>query len=242
MPLPKIATPTYELILPSTEKKITYRPFLVKEEKLLIIAQQSEDPEQITNAIKTVIKNCIITRGVKVEQLSSFDIEYLFLNLRARSIGEIIEVMIVCPDDNETKVKVEINIDDIKFKPNPEHSKDIKLDDTLTLRMRYPSLSQFLKNNFNLSENEVGVEDTFEIIASCIDTVYSDDTVWAADECTDKELMQFIESLSPKHFKMIQKFFDTMPELTHEVEVFNPKTEIKSKYTIEGLSNFFTSG
>ena len=156
MPLPRIATPTYELVLPSSNRKIKYRPFLVKEEKILIIAMESEDQKQITNAIKTVINNCILTRGTKVDKLSTFDIEYLFLNIRGKSVGENVEVILTCPDDNTTQVPVMIPLDEIKVDINPEHTKDIKLDENLTMRMKYPSLSEFVSNNFIiLSDNVV---------------------------------------------------------------------------------------
>jgi len=152
MPLPKIATPTYELVIPSTKKKIKYRPFLVKEEKVLILAMESEDTKQIASAVKDVIKNCIITRGVKVEELSTFDIEYLFLNIRGKSVGEEVEVLITCPDDGTTKVPTVIDLDSIQVQYDEEHSRDIKLDDSLTLRMRYPSMNEFIQNNFVVSD------------------------------------------------------------------------------------------
>ena len=148
MPLPKIATPTYELVIPSTKKKIKYRPFLVKEEKVLIVAMESEDTKQIASAVKDVIKNCIVTRGVKVEELSTFDIEYLFLNIRGKSVGEEVEVLVTCPDDGTTKVPTFIDLDSIQIQYDEKHSRDIKLDDSLTLRMRYPSMNEFIQNNF----------------------------------------------------------------------------------------------
>ena len=149
MPLPKIATPTYELELPSTEQTIQYRPFLVKEEKVLVIALESEDTKQITTAIKSVIKNCILTKGIKVETLPTFDIEYLFLNIRGKSVGEEIEVNLVCPDDEETQVSTVINLDDIKVQKNEDHTNQIKIDKSIMMEMRYPSLEQFIKNNFD---------------------------------------------------------------------------------------------
>lgn len=237
MPLPKIATPTYELTVPSTNKKIKFRPFLVKEEKILIIAQESDDPKQISNAVKDVISNCILTRGIKVNDLSSFDIEYLFLNIRGKSVGETVEVLITCPDDGVTKVPMEINLDEIKVKIDPKHSRDIKLDDSLTLRLKYPSMDEFIKNNF-VGEN-YSITDTFELIYSCIDQVYNKEESWSAVECTKKELAEFIEQLSPQQFRQIETFFETMPKLSHEIEVFNPKTEVKSKVVLEGLSSFF---
>ena len=238
MPLPTISTPTYELTLPSSDKKIKYRPFLVKEEKILIIAMESQDSKQIARAIKDVLSKCILSRGIKVEKLSTFDIEYLFLNVRGKSVGEHIEVMVTCPDDGKTQVPMSINIDSIKVQKNEEHDKDIKLDDTYTLRMKYPSLAEFTKTNFG-SMNEMKVDDTFELIASCIDQVYSEEESWSHQECTKKELSDFIESLNSNQFKMVEKFFETMPKLSHTVKVTNPNTKVESEIKIEGLQSFF---
>ena len=238
MPLPTISTPTYELTLPSSDKKIKYRPFLVKEEKILILAMESEDTKQIASSIKNVISKCILSRGIKVEKLSTFDIEYLFLNIRGKSVGEHIEVMVTCPDDGKTQVPMSINIDSIKVQKNDEHNKDIKLDDTYTLRMKYPSLAEFTKTNFG-SMNEMKVDDTFELIASCIDQVYSEEESWSHQECTKKELSDFIESLNSNQFKMVEKFFETMPKLSHTVKVTNPNTKVESEIKIEGLQSFF---
>ena len=237
MPLPKISTPTYELELPSTGKKIKYRPFLVKEEKILIIAMESEDEKQITNAIKDVISSCIITRGVKVEQLSTFDIEYLFLNIRGKSVGEEVEVMVTCPDDGVTQVPTSINLDDIKVQKDKKHNRDIKLDDSLILRMKYPSLEEFIKNNF--SGQEITVDNTFDLICSCVEQVYSEEESWSASDCTRKELKQFLDQLSSKQFKEIETFFETMPKLSHTVSVTNPETGVKSDIVLEGLTAFF---
>lgn len=238
MPLPKIATPTYELELPSNKKTIQYRPFLVKEEKILIIAMESQDTKQIANAVKTVISNCIITKGVKINDLSTFDIEYLFLNIRGKSVGESVDVLITCPDDGTTQVPISINLDEIKVNVSKEHSKDIKLDDTLTLRMKYPSMQEFIKNNFNL-EDSISVEDTFDLITSCIDQVYSEEESWAASDCTSKELAEFLEQLDSSQFKQIEKFFETMPKLSHTIKVKNPNTKVESEVLLEGLSAFF---
>ena len=238
MPLPKIATPSYELELPSTGKTIQYRPFLVKEEKLLVIALESEDTKQITNAIKAVIRACILTKGVKVESLPTFDIEYLFLNIRGKSVGEQIEVMVTCPDDKKTQVPMSINIDTIKVKTDDAHSTDIKLDDIYTLRMKYPSLDEFIKSNFNFDSN-MNVDDTFDLIASCIDQVYSDEESWSHQECTKKELTEFVDQLNSSQFKEVEKFFETMPKLSHTVKVTNPNTKVESEIVLEGLQNFF---
>ena len=181
MPLPTIATPTYELILPSTGKKIKYRPFLVKEEKILILALESQDQSEITNAVKDVLKKCIMTRGIKVDSLLTFDIEYIFLNIRAKSIGESIKVVVKCPDDGVTEVPVTIYVDEIEVSRPEGHTTDIVLDKTMTLRMKYPSLSQFIESNFDVSMTpEETVEKTFKVIADCMDTVFTAEDAWEA--------------------------------------------------------------
>ena len=238
MGLPKISTPIYELEIPSLKKKIRYRPFLVKEEKILIIALESEDSKAIANAVKNVISNCILSKGIKIDDLSTFDIEYLFLNIRGKSVGESVDVLITCPDDETTQVPVSINLDEINVEENPKHSRDIKLDDTLTLRMRYPSMTEFIKNNFD-SGDSVSVDDTFDLIVSCIDQIYSEEESWTASDSTKKELLEFVEQLSSKQFKEVEKFFDTMPKLSHTIKVKNPKTGVESEVVLEGLSAFF---
>ncbi len=238
MPLPKIATPSYTLEIPSIKKEIKYRPFLVKEEKILIIAMESEDPKQISEAVKTVISNCVLSKGIKVEELSTFDIEYLFLNIRGKSVGETVDVLITCPDDEKTQVPVSINLDDIKVNISEDHSRDIKLDDNLTLRMKYPSMKEFIKTNFDRNFN-VSVDETFDLIISCIEQVYSEEESWSASDCTKKELAEFIEQLSSNQFKQIEKFFETMPKLTHTLKIKNPNTEVESEVVLEGLSSFF---
>lgn len=237
MPLPKISTPTYELALPSTGKKIKYRPFLVREEKVLIIAMESEDEKQIAEAVKDVISNCIITRNIKVDELSTFDIEYLFLNIRGKSVGEDVEVLVTCPDDGETQVPTVINLDEIKVQKGKGHSRDIVLDDALTMRMKYPSMEQFIKNNFGATE--LTVESTFEVISSCIEQVFNEEESWSTSDCTKKELNEFLEQLSSKQFKEIENFFETMPKLSHTVTVKNPNTGVESEIVLEGLNAFF---
>ena len=237
MPLPKIATPTYELVLPSSGRKIKYRPFLVKEEKILIIALESQDQKQITNAVKSILSSCIITKGTKVDKLATFDIEYLFLNIRGKSIGENIDVMVTCPDDEKTQVSTTINIDDIKVQTSEDHQKDIKLDDTYSLRMKYPSLGEFVSANF--SGENIKVQETFDLIASCIDQVYSKEESWTQEECTKKELNDFVESLNTNQFQEIEKFFETMPKLSHTVKIVNPNTKVENEIKLEGLQNFF---
>ena len=239
MPLPQIATPTYELVLPSTGKKIKYRPFLVKEEKILILALESENQKQITDAIKSTLKSCIETKGVKVDDLPTFDIEYIFLNIRGKSVGESLDVMITCPDDGETTVESKIYIDEIKVEKQKDHSRDVKLDENLTLRMKYPSLNQFIQNNFDFSTKEMSFQDSMDIIASCIDVVFNADESWAASDCTKKELNSWLETLNSSQFKEVEKFFETMPRLKHTVKVVNPNTEVESEVTLEGLTSFF---
>ena len=236
MPLPTIVTPSYELNLPSSGKKIKYRPFLVKEEKILILAIESGSMKDISRAIKDVLKNCILTKGVKIDELPTFDIEYLFLNIRSRSIGESIDLVITCPDDNETKVNKQIYIDEIEVKTDKDHNPDIKLDDTYTMRLKYPSLDQFIDENFNFDEAK---DNSFDIISSCIDIVYSDEEAWEAKDCTKKELLEFVERLNSSQFKEVEKFFDTMPKISHDIEVENPNTKVKSTVKLEGLASFF---
>ena len=238
MPLPKIATPTYELELPSTGKSISYRPFLVKEEKVLVIALESEDNKQITTAIKAVLKNCILTKGIKVEALPTFDIEFLFLNIRGKSVGEELEVNIICPDDGKTEVPVTINLDDIEVKKNENHTNKIKLDNTIMMEMKYPSLDQFIKSNFDFNEKNA-MDQSFDLIAGSIDKIYTEDEVWATADCTKKEVKEFLESMNSSQFKAIESFFETMPKLSHTVKVINPKTKVESDVVLEGLASFF---
>jgi len=238
MPLPTIVTPTYELELPSTGKKVKYRPFLVKEEKLLVLALETEDTKDISTAIKTVLKNCIQTRGVKVENLPTFDIEFLFLNIRGKSVGEEVEVNLIAPDDEETQVPVTISIDDIKIQKSEEHNSKVKLDDTLMMEMKYPSLDQFIKSNFDFTE-EVSMDQSFDLIASCIDKIYNEEEVWSTADCTKKEVKDFLEQMNSMQFKEIEKFFETMPKLSHSVTFTNPKTKVESTVVLEGLSSFF---
>ena len=238
MPLPKIATPTYELELPTTEQTVRYRPFLLKEEKLLVLALETEDTKQITTAIKTVLKSCVLTKGIKVEQLPTFDIEYLFLNIRGKSVGEELEVKVICPDDEKTEVPITIDLDEVKVQKSEGHNKQLKLDDTLMMEMRYPSLDQFIKNNFDFKD-ENQMEQSFDLIGSCIDKIYNEDEVWATADCTKKEVKEFLESMNSSQFKDIEKFFETMPKLSHTIKVKNPKTKVESEVVLEGLASFF---
>jgi len=240
MPLPKISTPTYELVLPSNGKKIKYRPFLVKEEKILIMALESEDMKQISSAIRTVISDCILTRGVKVDDLATFDIEYVFLNVRAKSVGETVEVNVTCPDDGETQVQVEIDIDLIKVQKDSNHSNIIKLDDNLSIKMKYPSLKQFVENNFEVNNSGDDVDKSLDVIAACIGQIFNEEESWDSSDSTKKELRDFVEQMNTKQFKDVEEFFNTMPKLSHTINVKNPKTGVESEVVLEGLASFFS--
>ena len=240
MPLPTIETPTYELKVPSSGKKIKYRPFLVKEEKILIIALESKDQNEITNAVKDVLKKCILTRGVKVDNFPTFDIEYIFLNIRAKSIGEDINLTVTCPDDGETQVPVTVYVDEIEVIKPEGHETDIVIDDKLTLRMKYPSLNQFVENNFEVDDDpETLVNKTFKVVADCIDTVFTEEDAWEAKDYSSDERIKFIEQLNSKQYKKVEKFFATMPKLSHTIEVINPNTKEKNSIVMEGLADFF---
>jgi hypothetical protein len=239
MPLPKVNTPTYELVLPSTNKKIKYRPFLVREEKILIMALETEDAKQITSSVIEILNACILTRGIKIEKLATFDIEYLFLNVRAKSVGESIDVNVTCPDDNKTTVEVKVDIDSIKIIKNKNHKDTVKLDDTLSLKLNYPSIEQFIENNFESSKGSE-ITSTLDMITSCIDMIYTDEESWNASETSKKDLEEFIEQLNTKQFRVIEGFFDTMPKLSHSIKVKNPKTDVESTVVLEGLAAFFS--
>ena len=237
MPLPQINAPTYELTIPSSKRKIRYRPFLVKEEKILVIAMESNDIGDIARAVKQVLGQCILTKGTKIDKLSTFDIEYLFLNVRGKSVGETVDIKVTCPDDGVTTVPVTVDLDAIQVTFNPEHDKDIILDDKLKMRMKYPSLDEFIKDNFQV--DNVGFEQSIEMIASCVDMIYSEDETWTSADFTQKEMVDFLEGLGSKQFKELEKFFTTMPKLTHEIKVKNPKTKKENTIKLEGLAAFF---
>ena len=239
MPLPKINTPTYELTLPSNNKKIKYRPFLVREEKILIMALETENSEDISNAVVDILSECILTKGVDVTKLATFDIEYLFLNVRSKSVGETVEVNVVCPDDNKTSVQMEINLDSIKVQKTRGHKNIIKLDDQYSMKLKYPSLDEFIGNNFDINEGSA-VDKSLSMISSCIEIVYDEEESWDASDSTKQELEEFVEQLNSKQFKSIEKFFETMPKLSHKVKVTNPTTEVESDVVLEGLASFFT--
>ena len=240
MPLPTIETPTYELKLPSSSKKVRYRPFLVKEEKILIIALESKNQNQITTAVTEVLKKCILTKGIDVDSLPTFDIEYLFLNIRAKSIGEDIKLNVTCPDDGETKVPVTIYVDEIKVIKPKDHKIDIVLDDKMSLRMKYPSLNQFIESNFDTEdEAETIVDKTFRVVADCMDTIFDGEDAWEAKDYSAQERLDFVQQLNSQQYKKVENFFSTMPKLSHTIEVVNPNTKEKGSVVLEGLADFF---
>ena len=236
MALPKLGYPTFELELPSTGKTIKYRPFLVKEEKVLLMALESKDEKQVVSAVKDLIKNCVITR-IKVDNLPSFDLEYLFLKIRGASIGENITLTVTCLDDNETQVEANININDVEiFKPEG-HDKKIMFDENTGLVMKYPSMKEFVDREF--LQKEMKTEDVYEFIADSIDQIFDSEEVYDSSTTTKKEFRTFVDSLTTKQFEKIQKFYETSPKLSHTFKVTNPKTNKESSYTIEGIQSFF---
>ena len=197
---------------------------------------ESQSDKEITRAVKNVLASCILTKGIKLDDLSTFDIEYLFLNIRGKSVGESVEVLVTCPDDNETKVPVQVNLDEIEVTTNADHQRDIQLDGSLSMRMKYPSMGEFIKSNFSV---DMKVNDTFDLVCSCIEQVYSEEESWAAADCTKKEMNEFLEQLNTTQFQKIEKFFETMPKLSHTIKVLNPKTKVESDVLLEGLTAFF---
>ena len=231
MALPEIATPTYTLTIPSTKKKVKYRPFLVKEQKILILAMENEDQEQILDAITNTIKACLITK-IDMTTLALFDIEYLFLQIRARSISEEIEMRVTCADDGETTVDVKFMVDDVKVSFPKGHTNIIKLDNDLTIEMQYPDLDYFTKINF--MDEKV---DEYELVAKCIKRVYVGEDDFTSDSLDESKA--WVEGLTNNQFEKIQQFFETMPTLRHVLKVKNPKTKVTNEVVLEGLSDFF---
>ncbi|AIX16533.1 baseplate hub subunit [Synechococcus phage ACG-2014f] len=235
MALPKIAKITYELVIPSTGKKIKYRPFLVKEEKVLILAQESGSQTEMTRAIKDVISACVQTRGFKVDQMATFDIEYVFLNIRGRSVGESVDVIVTCPDDEKTTVPVTIYLDEIEVIFDENHEANIKLDDTYSVQMKYPTMEQVMEAD----ADNISIQESLELIAKCIDQIYSEEESFAASDSSLKELVSWVEDLEPKQFTKLENFFTTMPKLSHTINVMNPETDVESSVVLEGLGSFF---
>ena len=236
MSLPQINTPVHELKIPSTGRKVKYRPFVVREEKILLLALESENQEEVTEAIIQIIGNCIQTK-IDLDSLSTFDVEYIFLNVRAKSVGEILEFSITCPDDGETQAEVEINIDDIQVVKDKGHTDTIDLENGYFVKMKYPTMKYIMEKKPD--DKKSLIDSTFEYAVECIDTIYNDEETWEAADSTKKELTEFVEQMNSKQYQKLQSFFATMPKLSHTVKVTNPKTGVKSDVTIEGLANFF---
>ena len=235
MALPKVNTPTYELAVPSTDDKIKFRPFLVKDEKILLIAMEAQEQSGILNAVKDIVKSCTFDK-FDVNRAPIFDIEYIFLNIRAKSVGEVSTVNLRCPDDNETFVKTDIDLTKVDVQITEGHTNKIELTDEMGMIMTYPTL-----DSFSDSTTVINASNMLDVIASCVAQIYDKkgEDVYDAKDSTKQELVDFLESLNSKQFLEIQKFFDTMPKLTHTVNIENPETKVKSDITLTGLNDFF---
>ena len=236
MALPTMDLPTYELEIPSTKKKIKYRPFLVKEEKVLLLALESENDKNIRDAVFNLLKGCIQSR-IKLENLSTFDLEYIFLNIRAVSVGEVVEMNITCQDDNETQVKYNLNLTDVDVIFPEGHSNKIMLTDTTGVIMKYPSFDRFVDGQF--SSGDIDEDEVMKIIAESIDQIFQGDEVYDESTTSKKEFIQFVESLTNQQLEKVQQFFETSPRLEKTIKVTNPKTGVESQYTLRGLQSFF---
>ena len=236
MALPKLTTPTYELEIPSTDEKIFYRPFLVKEEKILLMAMESGKNEDIVNAVKQIVSECTFNK-LKVGTMPMFDIEYIFLNIRAKSIGEVSKLKLLCPDDKKTYTNVEIDLNEVKVQVEDGHTNKIELTDSMGIIMTYPNIDSFSDNGIQ----NINASNMLDVIGTCILQIYEDkgEKVYEAKDQTKKELVEFIEQLNTKQFQDVQKFFDTMPRLKHTIKVKNPKTKKTSDVTLSGLNDFF---
>lgn len=237
MSLPKPPVPTYDLEIPSTGKKIKFRPFLVKEEKLLLIALETKDEEQIKNAVIECLKSCVVTKGIKIEDLAMFDLEYIFLNIRAKAAGEVIEMLFTAKDDGETQLPYNLNLEEVEVIKPEGHNKKIELDDTSGMIMKYPGMNQFIDSQ--IIQKEQTTQEVFDVIVDCVEQIYSGDEVYDAKTTPRKDIVDYLDSLTSKQFEAVQKFFETMPKVSHSFTLTNPKTGVDSEYTIEGLSNFF---
>jgi len=236
MALPTMDLPTYDLEVPSTKKKIKVRPFLVKEEKVLLMALESENEENIRGAVQNLLKSCIQSR-IKLENLATFDLEYIFLNIRAVSVGEIVEINVTCQDDNETTVRYNLNLTDVKVTFPKGHSNKIMLTKDTGVIMKYPSFNRFVDSQF--ANKEVTEDTVLEIIAESIDQIFQGEEVFDESTTTPKEFKEFVESLTNAQMEKLQKFFETSPKLEHKFKVRNPNTDVESDYTISGLAAFF---
>ena len=234
MALPKMDLPTYEWEVPSTKKKIKFRPFLVKEEKVLLMALETDDEKNIKNAVFELLKACISTR-IKLENLASFDLEYIFLNIRAVSVGEIVQMNITCQDDNETQIKYNLNLTDVNVIFPKGHDSKIMLTDTLGVIMKYPSFDGFVQGQFTDNKEF----DVIKVVAESIDQIFEGEEVYNESTTSKKEFVEFVEGLTTPQLEKIQEFFETAPRLEHSFKVTNPNTGKESDYTLRGLASFF---
>jgi len=236
MALPKLTTPIYELVVPSTDEKIKYRPFLVREEKILLIAMESGASEDIVQAVKSIVEECTFNK-LNLGDMPMFDVEYLFLNIRAKSVGEISSLRLLCPDDSETYTEVEVNLSEVIVQVEKEHTNKIELTDEMGIYMKYPTIDSFVKTGIT----EVTATNMLDVITTCVAQIYDKkgEEVFDAKDQTKEELIEFIEQLNTKQFAELQKFFDTMPKLKHVVKIENPKTKVKSDILLQGLGDFF---
>ena len=236
MALPKINAPTYELEVPSTDEKLKYRPFLVKEEKILLMAMESGENKDVVQAVKDIVNECTFNK-VNLGEMPMFDVEYIFLNIRAKSVGEVSKLKLICPDDKKTTVSVEVDLNEVKVQVDEKHTNKIELTDDMGIIMKYPTIDSFAKSGIQ----EVTASNMLDVIGSCILQIYDKggEEVFEAKDQTAKELSEFIEQLSSSQFKDMQKFFDTMPKLKHTIKIKNPKTKKQSEVVLQGLSDFF---
>ena len=236
MALPKLNTPTYELEVPSTDEKIKYRPFLVKEEKILMIAMESKDNAQIVNAVKDIVQECTFNK-LDIANIPMFDVEYIFLNIRAKSVGEISKLKLLCPDDKQTYADAEVDLSKVEVQVGKDHTNKIELTEEMGMIMTYPTIDSFTQSGIQT----INAENMLQVVGSCILQIYEEkgEKVYQAKDQTKKELTEFIESMNTGQFKRVQEFFDTMPKLKHTIKVKNPKTKKSSDITLEGLNDFF---
>ena len=236
MALPKLTTPTYELEIPSTDEKIKYRPFLVKEEKILMLAMESKETKDITQAVKDIVSECTFNK-VDISNMPMFDVEYIFLQIRAKSVGEVSKLKLLCPDDKKTYADVEVDLNEVKVQVGEDHTNKIDLGNGMGIIMQYPSIDSFKDSGIR----DINASNMLEVISTCILQIYEEEgkKVYNSKDQTSKELTDFIEQLNTKQFKDVQKFFDTMPKLKHEITIKNPKTKKESKIVLSGLNDFF---
>jgi hypothetical protein len=236
MALPKLTTPTYELEIPSTDEKVKYRPFLVKEEKILLMAMESGENKDIIQAVKDIVSECTFNK-LNLGTLPMFDVEFIFLNIRAKSIGEISKISLLCPDDKKTYTEVDIDLSKVRVQVGDEHTNKIELSDEMGMIMTYPTIDSFGETGIAT----ITASNMLDVIGSCVLQIYEEkgEKVYEAKDQTKKELTEFIESMNTKQFKKLQAFFDTMPKLKHDVKIKNPKTKKESKITLQGLNDFF---